>query len=228
MALLDPLLSPLDAVSPFLSLGAAALATAALAVAVQRVATRPSSIERARHRMFGELLGAVVYRHDPVLVVRAMARFGAGLGGYLGRSLAPLLILALPLGALFLQLDARYGYEPLAPGETTLVRVGPVDAGRPVLEPSPGIRALTPAVRLPDAGYAWRIEVEAPGVHTVRAGSRAIPIVARPGVSVDPDAVEYRPRVLRLGRVREPWYVFYLADVLVLAWAIAATFGVRF
>ncbi|MBI4616628.1 MAG: hypothetical protein HY720_23660 [Planctomycetes bacterium] len=230
-----------DSVSLHLGLALSALAAAALAVAIYRLVSNQERLRRARERMLGDLLGVLVFRHDLGAIGRSLARFALSVLRYLGRSAAPV-ALALPyLAALFFLLDLRYGHRPLRPGEETLVTVvypGDRPQGKPTLEHGSGLIQMTPPVWVSDRNaYSWRIRVESAGARTRAAGPGARMRDPGPGecrirIADDdpfrPPEVDYPEREIALGRLRWPWWGFWVVETLVLGWGIAATFGVRF
>ena len=46
--------------------------------------------------------------------------------------------------------------------------------------------------------------------------------------NVEQIEIEYTDREIALGGMHQPWWVYYAAHVLILGWAVAATFGVKF
>jgi hypothetical protein len=76
-----------------------------------------------------------------------------------------------------IQLQFHFGYEPLQPGDSTLLKVrlpANADAHGPVpfrLSASEGLSVGTPLLLIPSQSEGdWRIEVREEGVHTVRLG----------------------------------------------------------
>jgi hypothetical protein len=115
---------------------------------------------------------------------------------YFRLSLVPMLWLSVPIVALVVQLQFRYGYEGLEPGQSALVEVqvtpeaasglaqtGPVLA----LHAPEGVRIETPPVWVPSLREAgWRVAAERPGDFelVLRVGEQAVTKTLRVSGSV--------------------------------------------
>ena len=93
---------------------------------------------------------------------------------YFKLSMVPMLWMIVPIVIVVIQLQFQYGYEPLEPGASTLLRVelteegaqhvGSTDAADVWLEAPSGVRVETPVVWVPSQREAgWRIAAETPG-----------------------------------------------------------------
>jgi hypothetical protein len=144
-----------------------------------RWTSNPEAIRAARRRAQAELLAVRLYREEPRVVLRALARFLAAIARYLGQMLVPFAALALPFSLLLAHLDARYGSRALAVGERVVVEVvgtsTAIDSAS--LEPSEGLAVEAGPVRIPSRGEgSWRILAKSPGQQSlaVVVGERRI------------------------------------------------------
>lgn len=129
----------------------------AILIVFRRFSNR-ESLEFAKRQVWAQLYGLRLYADEPAVIWQVQKQLVIWNGRYLFHMLRPATIIVLPLSALMFFLDGFYGYRPLHPGESALVRTE---------EPSlmgHGVTIETPALRIPTAHRAyWRI----------RAGSEA-------------------------------------------------------
>ncbi|HUF75107.1 MAG TPA: hypothetical protein VMM35_02455 [Longimicrobiales bacterium] len=106
---------------------------------------------------------------------------------YFKLSMVPMLWMIVPIVIVVIQLQFQYGYEPLEPGDSTLLRIeltaegaermAATDAADVSLEAPPGVRVETPVVWVPSQREAgWRIAAETPGEYElmVRVGDERL------------------------------------------------------
>jgi hypothetical protein len=134
--------------------------------------------------MKGHILGILLFRHDLRMIFRS-------LGGALGRSLAnirfilvPLAVMIVPLVLLFVQFEMHLGSRGLRPGEASVLRVHLAkadDLNGVALEAPEGVTVETPGVRVKDLSAGlnevdWRIRAKAEGEHrlVVTAGDEKV------------------------------------------------------
>jgi len=110
-------------VHPLLGLLAVSLPAGALMVLVFRAVSNQRRIAEVREQMKGHLLGALVFSHSLRLVLRCLGKAVALNGRYLAHAAVPLLVMALPVSALFVQLQRWYSWRPPRAGEPCLVLV---------------------------------------------------------------------------------------------------------
>lgn len=255
---IEAVLRPLDRLPPAASLAVVAAITAVIMLAVIRRTSPQRAISRARAQMAAALLETRLYLDHPARMLAAQARLVGWTAAYLACLVPSLVLLAIPLGLLYLHLDARHGLAPLAAPGTAVVRIA-LDRGAAVrdvaIQPDGGV-AVTARVRADDehAVYA-RLAIRTPGAHAlvIRAGGTA----ARKQVSADPDArvvsPERRRGIARLWTVGvEPalgsgpiraitiqhparadhlpvrWWLYWLGLATVIALALRRRFGVVF
>lgn len=184
-------LRPLDALAPWLSLALLGAVTAVIMLVVIRRTSPQRRIRHARAQMASAIFEMRLYLDHPVQLLRAQGRLAGWSVLYVAYLLPSMLVLAVPLGLLFVHLEIRHGVAPLPANATAVVRVelAPGVSPRDVaLEPDPGL-AVTARVNAADehALYA-RVSVRGPGTHAlaVHAGDATVttPIVADPDADV--------------------------------------------
>ena len=112
------------------------------------------------------LLELRLYGDDPGLIWKSQSALILANFRYMGLMLMPAVYLTIPVVILLFHLDAFYGMKPLPVGESAVVTVqvnGAVtpDTPPPTLQPPPGVRVETPAVRAVEPGqFSWRIRPE--------------------------------------------------------------------
>jgi len=130
-------------------------------------------IRETKQRLAARLYEFRLFADEPKLIWQAQVALVRDNVRYLGLMLVPVAVLAGPMLVLLAQLDAFYGWSPLAPGRSAIVTVRIAQPLRPD-EPPPllalpdGFLAETPAVRvLEKRQISWR-------VRPVRAASGAL------------------------------------------------------
>ncbi len=139
-----------------------------------------AAIKQTKNRLRAYLYELRLFPDEPGLLWTAQRRLLTGNAKYIGLTLRPVVVLALPFIILMSLMEPYFGKKPLAPGESALVTVqmkAPVDGQAPVLEAPAGIVVETPAVRsVTDKQVSWRIraEREVSGVLKVNAGGEQV------------------------------------------------------
>ncbi len=172
---------------PWLALLLLSLPFTVIGLLVFRWTTPQAKVRRAKARAKAHLLAVLLFRRDPALAAKSLAlAFAASLGNL--RFLAvPLLVLAVPFGLLFVQIDLRFGYRGFAPGEAGVLRVhlgGGVRADDVTAEGTGGVVVETPGVRVADPARGlsevdFRVRATAPGRHEVVVGGPGGPWAKR-------------------------------------------------
>ena len=177
----ERLLRPLDALAPWLSLAIIAAVTAVVMLLVIRKTSPQRRIRHARGQMAGAIFEMRLYLDHPVQLLRAQGRLIRWSVVYVGYLLPSMLVLAAPLGLLFVHLEARHGFAPLPVAEAAVVRieVAPGVSTRDLSLDTGGGLAVTARVHAEDehALYA-RIAVRTAGTHTlaIHAGDATVQI----------------------------------------------------
>jgi hypothetical protein len=169
-AVADAVLGPLAGLPALAVIGGAALATALGVLGVMRLTSNQAALAGVKRRIQAGLLEMRLYNDDLRGLVRAQGEVLRHNLRYVGLSLVPLAVTALPLTLAIAQLQAWYGYTGLAPGVPTTITAG-VDGtltALPALE-APALELLGPPRYFPTRReVVWRVVPRQPGPSTAR------------------------------------------------------------
>jgi hypothetical protein len=135
--------------------------------------SQQEAIRQVRERIRGNLLGIRLYRHDVRVVLGLQSRIMWDTCVYLRYTFVPMLVLLIPVMLILAQVNQRFSLRPLAPGQTTLVKVTLQDGvlldNQVTLHTPAEILVETPAVHiLSEREIAWRIRAERPGRYLLK------------------------------------------------------------
>jgi hypothetical protein len=172
-AVLDFVLHPFGQFAPIWGLVVVSFVAGAAMVWLFGRISNQSRVRTLKATMKGHLLEVWIFRDQLRNVVKAEGRVMRQTGKYILCSLPSFLLLMLPVVLLMTQLQARYGYRPLRPGEHVLVKVVLTDAPDHAsangltdvkLQVPEGLVQETPALRIPrDREVDFRIAAAKPG-----------------------------------------------------------------
>ncbi len=174
--LFDLALAPFDRLSPLAGLAVLSLGTAiAVLLAFKWTADQPALVTSKR-AVQAAIFEMRLFNDDLLAMLGAQAEVLRHTLHYLRLSLAPTLWLIVPMLALLLHMEFRFGYTGLMTGEAVLVTVrlaedrGRTETVLPVsLEAPEAIGVETPGVLLPSAReIVWRIRPRATGSYELR------------------------------------------------------------
>lgn len=144
-------------------LAAVSVAFALFSIWAFRRTTDLVAFRQSRKRLVAHLLEFRLFYDEPALIWRAQKALVRENLRFLTVLARPVLVLALPTAWLLMQLEAVYGYAPLAVGQSAVVtaqitgELTPSDAGASLGTP-PGILVETPPVRsITDRQISWRV-----------------------------------------------------------------------
>jgi len=167
------ILYPFRSLTPVLGLALLALVTAVFALLVYKTISNQTQIKIRKRRIIGHFFGIYLARDELGLIVGEFMRVLAGIFRYLSYLLPPLLVVIVPVLFLCAQIQIRYGYDNLRPGDEvniTLLLSPEVDILHTdiKLEPQAGVAIQTPALRIKSLREVnWRVEVKEDGDHTL-------------------------------------------------------------
>ncbi len=209
-ALFDALLWPFAGVHPMVGLTVVSTACAVLMLVGYRATSDQPAIERVKRQIAAGLFEIRLFNDDLAAILRAQRSILRHNLTYLRLNLVPMLFMIVPFVLVVAQLQFRYGYEGLQPGDSTTVTVTLAEeaaAGRPDvrLEAPAGLRVDTPPVWIRSLRQAaWRLVAERPGSYelTVALGDRSF----TKRVVVSDRIVRRAPQRLRAGFLNELVY----------------------
>jgi hypothetical protein len=149
------------------------LPAAIFALIVFRYTSDQEGIEAAKDRIKAHLLELRLYKDDLLVTLRAQGKILRYNGTYLRHALVPMAVMIVPFVLMIIQIESRFVYRSLAPGESAILTVT-VDGEDPVsgLEASLAlpdeVLQETPALRIDEtAEIVWRVRAESPGDYRV-------------------------------------------------------------
>ena len=190
-ALVEALLRPLDGLVPWVSLAILAVPTAIVILLIVRRTSPQRRIARARAQMAAAIFEMRLYLDHPRQLLRAQARLVGWCVMYVAYLIPSLIVMAGPLGLLYVHLEIRHGLAPFSAPDTAVVRVEVADdvALRDIVVEVPPSLAVTARVHAEDehALYA-RIAIRERGHYAIVIRSddtRVVtPLEAHPDVAV--------------------------------------------
>ncbi|NOZ20876.1 MAG: hypothetical protein GXP25_07275 [Planctomycetes bacterium] len=183
--LFDALLYPFAGLPPIWGLAFVSILTGAVMVRLFGKLTNQRKIRALKDRIRGRMLEMWIFRDYPRVVLKAHGQALWSVAKYAACSLRALVVLIIPVMLIMIQLQAHYGYRPVKPGDSALVRViydKPValDAMNVSLETSDAIAVETPPLRIPEAREVdFRIRAKQAGEHEIAAKAGGIEVTKR-------------------------------------------------
>jgi uncharacterized membrane protein (DUF106 family) len=184
----DLLLFPFRQFPPIVGLAVVSLLTAAGMLLVFRATSDQRRIEQVKRAMVAALFEIRLFNDDLPALFRAQGEMLRQNAAYLRLSLVPMLWMIVPIGLVVAQLEFRYGYAGLTPGQPALVKAhlrqpstSPVEPeATPGAVPSPApaaslevpkeIRVLTSGAWFPTTQeIIWRVMPDVPGEYVLNA-----------------------------------------------------------
>jgi hypothetical protein len=175
--LFDLAMGPLDRLAPMAGLAAVSLVTAVAVLLAFKWTGDQQGLVAAKRAMQAAIFEMRLFNDDLLAMFRAQGEVVRHTLRYLRLSLAPTLWLIVPMAALLLHMEFRFGYTGLTTGEAALVKVRLAsDAGTKAstalpasLEAPDAVGVETPGVSLPSEGeMVWRIRPRAAGSYELR------------------------------------------------------------
>lgn len=251
----DLLIRPFEPFGPIVCITAISVITGALILVVIRWTSPQRTIERARAQIAATIYEVRLFLDSPLRVIKAQGRMLKSSAIYIGALLPALVVMSLPMGLLYLQLDLRYGFEPAPVGEPVVVEVSVAgDPGDVTADPGDwGAITAPPVCDEVAKSVYFRLVVERPGTHSlaIAAGGDTVhkDVVAEAGAPVSPmivrgaamwwaptgeppvdaasiRAVEVDHRARTLDVLGMPWWLLWLILATVAALALRKPMGV--
>lgn len=174
----DLLLYPFQGLHPLVGLTVMSLLTAIVMLLIFKATSNQEKLAAVKRQIHAGLFEIRLFNDDIRAILRAQWDILRHNFTYLRLSMVPLVVMIVPVALILIQLQFRYGYQGLKPGQPTLFKVELAegwDAGadgyledlpRPQakLTAPPGVRVEAGPVWIPAQGeLAWRISAEKPG-----------------------------------------------------------------
>lgn len=181
--LIDLVLNPLARLGPAGAIIVSSVGVTALGLVIYKYTSNQEGIKQAKEKIKGHFFEVWLYIDDLALIARAQAGIFRQGGRYLAYALVPLLVMIVPVMLILINLEFRYAYRPLRPGDEVLVKVklkGSAGAQLPQLrlETPAGVAVAAGPVRISFSEKHssretrleadWRLRVEQEGVWPLR------------------------------------------------------------
>jgi uncharacterized membrane protein (DUF106 family) len=170
--LVSAVLYPFRGLPPIVGLAFVALLTSIAILFVFRATSDQKALRRVKNRITAGVFEIRLFRDDLRTIFLAQWDILRHSLTYMRLSLVPMLWVIVPIVLLMIQLQFHYGYRPLQPGETAIVKAeladedGSVGVAEISLSASGGLEIATPLLLLPAEKEAdWRVDALADGSH---------------------------------------------------------------
>lgn len=171
--LFDVVLWPVHPLAPGVQAFYLGIPAAILALVVFRYVSDQQGIETAKERIKGHLMELWIYKDDFMVSLLAQGSILRHNLVYLRHSLLPMAIMIVPFLLMLIQIESRFAFRALAPGETAVLTLA-LDGDHKVsslpleLRVPPGVVPETPPLRIDATSeIAWRLRADAPGAHDI-------------------------------------------------------------
>lgn len=181
--LFDLLFFPFRQLNPWFGMAFISLLTGLLMLFIFRLTSNQEGIRKVKDKIKAHLLELRLFKDNLNISLRAQGQILRYNLRYLGYSLRPMLFMMIPLILILVQLNLWFGYGPLRPGESAILKVKLEKSVKLMeldlaLELPPGMQVETPPLRLEEQKEIdWRILVKSNGVHEliVNVGGQHLP-----------------------------------------------------
>lgn len=171
----DWLLWPLQGLSTTWQVILLGLPTAVLALLVYRYASNQAAILAAKEKIAAYLLELRLYPDDLRLILRAQGQVFRHVLKYMGHALLPMTVMIVPLTLIIIQVETRYAFRGLKPGESAILSSVMLDGNWPAtalktaLALPVGLFQETPVLRINSTHEVhWRLRAEQYGEYRVK------------------------------------------------------------
>jgi len=156
--------------------------TGLLMLFIFRLTSNQAGIKNVKDKIKAHLLELRLFKDNLNISLRAQGRILRYNLRYILYSFKPMLVMIIPLILILVQLNFWFGYEPLRPGESAILKVKLEESANPLelpvtLEPPAGLVVETPALRVEEQREIdWRIRAASGGVHdlNLKIGGQSI------------------------------------------------------
>jgi len=172
-AVVAALSSPFEKLPLAWGLLAISVITGALMLIVFRYTSNQHKIKVVKNLIKAYILEIRLYKDSPKVILRALGQIMRHNTIYLRHALLPLLIMFVPVFLILANLNTKYNYRSLRPGEVFILKAQldkDADPFKVTLEAPDGLTVETPAVHIlnPSPEVAWRLKVDKVGVYETR------------------------------------------------------------
>jgi uncharacterized membrane protein (DUF106 family) len=169
----DILFIPFQNMNPWVGMTIVSFLTGLLMLVIFRYTSNQAGIKKVKNKIKAHLLELRLYKDSLGLSLKAQGNILLANMKYITHSFKPLLVMIVPVILILIQLNFWFGYEPLKPGQQTLLKVKLEEGFDPLqteltLEPDPEILIETIPLRIEEyREINWRISSKESGVHRI-------------------------------------------------------------
>ncbi len=179
----DILLIPFQNMNPWVGMAIVSFLTGLLMLVIFRYTSNQAGIKKVKNKIKAHLLELRLYKDSMGISLKAQGNILLANMKYISHSFKPLLVMIVPVILILIQLNFWFGYEPLKPGQQTLLKVKLEEGYDPLqtdlaLEPDPEIVIESTPLRIEEyREINWRISSKGIGVHRINVviGGQKIP-----------------------------------------------------
>ncbi len=170
----DLWLLPFKGLSPTWQICAIALPVTIFALLVFRYVSDQQGIAAAKDKLKAFLLELRLFKDDLGVTFRAQGQIFRYALIYMFHALLPMSVMIVPIVLVMIQVESRYAFRSLTPGESTILTVtlngqDPVTQLNAELSLQAGLIQETPALRINKTGeILWRIRAIRPGEYQIK------------------------------------------------------------
>jgi hypothetical protein len=183
------LLWPFDLLPDWLGLTLVSVLCGAGMLWVVGKTTPQARLERARDRLAAGVYEVRLFLDSPRRILAAQGSIAVSSVVYIGLVVPALVVVLLPLGLFFLQLEARHGLAPLPVNEPLVVELSlanPADGREVSATGSDGVLITAPLVVDEVGGRVFvRAEIQRPGSHAIRFSLQGVGVDKRLDAAYD-------------------------------------------
>ncbi|OGD27248.1 MAG: hypothetical protein A2Y56_03040 [Candidatus Aminicenantes bacterium RBG_13_63_10] len=165
----DVLFLPFARLNPWWGMIFISLLTGLFMLFIFKRFSNQKAIRLTKDRIKAHLLEFRLYKDSPSATGRAFGLVLLQNLRYLSLTLKPLLVMIIPLVLILAQLNVRFGFKPLEPGEAVLLKVGTAEGVNLLqaditVEPGARCAVETPPLRIEEERQVdWRLRAVSPG-----------------------------------------------------------------
>jgi len=172
--ILNFLFLPFRSISPWVALIVISFLTGLLILAIYKLVSDQRGLKATKDKIKAYLLELRLFADDFSVSLKAQGQLLFWNLKYFLHALRPLAVIIIPLFFLLSHLNLWFAWEPLTPGETTIVKIKLKENVNPLavqatLESTAGYEVETPPLRIEsEREICWRIRAIKPGKHEMK------------------------------------------------------------
>ena len=170
----DLIMVPFKGFDPMWSMMVISAFTGVLMLVIYKYCSNQAEIKKVKDRIMAHFLAIMLYKDSFRVLMSSIRSIVWANLRYMRLNLLPLMFMIVPVGLLIIQMNWWYGYTPLEPGESILVKAivaKPINlkTAELALEVPEGLEVQSPPLRIPsNFEINWRLGVKQKGSYEIR------------------------------------------------------------